>query len=507
MTGHKAVRGQLLARNALLNLFGQGLPLIIGVLTMPRVVGRLGPERYGVLAMALVVLGYFGLFDLGLGRAATRFVASALSSGSEEKVPAIAWTAVMVQAGLGLLGGVVLITATPLLVERVLNIPPNLIDEARSTFYVLAFSIPAVLVSGSLRGVLEAAQRFDLLNAAAAPLSAANFLLPYVGVTLGWNLPGIVAVLLVSRTVGALVFFVLSVRVFPALMRFPRFHVAEAKLLLGFGGWITISSVVGPLLVYVDRFALGILMTMTAVAYYAAPYEIVTRLLIVPISLAGTLFPAFSGRYQGGSISALEILVASSMKYLLLVLAPLVVVLLAFSGEILRLWLGPDFASQSALALGILSVGLLANSVAQVPFALIQGLGRPDLTAKIHLAEVPIQVALAWALVSRWGITGAAVAWTARTTLDAMLLSVAALRVSSISWRSLVNNQVPQVLSCVAGLGLVAAGSRAFVPSTRVRVLALGVSLALWGIVIWYRILSDGDRRLITRVLPQAAVK
>jgi len=303
------------------------------------------------------------------------------------------------------------------------------------------------------------------------------------------------------------VFFVLSVRVFPALMRFPRFHVAEAKLLLGFGGWITISSVVGPLLVYVDRFALGILMTMTAVAYYAAPYEIVTRLLIVPISLAGTLFPAFSGRYQGGSISALEILVASSMKYLLLVLAPLVVVLLAFSGEILRLWLGPDFASQSALALGILSVGLLANSVAQVPFALIQGLGRPDLTAKIHLAEVPIQVALAWALVSRWGITGAAVAWTARTTLDAMLLSVAALRVSSISWRSLVNNQVPQVLSCVAGLGLVAAGSRAFVPSTRVRVLALGVSLALWGIVIWYRILSDGDRRLITRVLPQAAVK
>src|SRR2546427_1851628 len=213
MTRHKAARGQLLARNTLLNLFGQGLPLIIGVLTMPRVVGRLGPERYGVLAMALVVLGYFGLFDLGLGRAATRFVASALSSGSEEKVPAIAWTAVMVQAGLGLLGGVVLITATPLLVERVLNIPPNLIDEARSSFHVLAFSIPAVLVSGSLRGVLEAAQRFDLLNAAAAPLSAANFFLPYVGVILGWRLPGILGVLLASRLGGAVTFYLLSARV------------------------------------------------------------------------------------------------------------------------------------------------------------------------------------------------------------------------------------------------------------------------------------------------------
>src|SRR5207245_1566750 len=114
-------------------------------------------------------------------RATTRFVATAIESGSEERVPGIVWTAVIVQTGLGLLGAAILITADPWLAGKVLHIPPRLLDEARSTFYVLALSIPAVLVSGSLRGVLEAAQRFDLVNAAAAPLSAANFLLPYIG--------------------------------------------------------------------------------------------------------------------------------------------------------------------------------------------------------------------------------------------------------------------------------------------------------------------------------------
>src|SRR5207302_5949405 len=125
--------------------------------TAPGVIRGLGPERYGVLAMALVVLGYFGLFDLGLGRAATRFVATALATGSDDKVPSIAWTAVIGQACVGLLGTAVLITMAPLLVDRVLNIPPHLRQEARSSFYILALSIPWVLVSGSLRGVLEAA--------------------------------------------------------------------------------------------------------------------------------------------------------------------------------------------------------------------------------------------------------------------------------------------------------------------------------------------------------------
>jgi O-antigen/teichoic acid export membrane protein len=506
MNSHTARRPKF-ARNTALNLLGQGLPLIVGVLTTPRIVHGLGPERYGVLATALVVLGYFGLFDLGLGRAATRFVASALGGGRDDEVPAIAWTAVMVQAGLGLLGTVILIAVTPLLVEHLLNIPPSLRDEARSSFQVLAFSIPAVLVSGSLRGVLEASQRFDLLNAAAAPLSAANFLLPYIGVILGWRLPGILGVLLASRLLGAVTFYLLSARVFPSLMRAPRLRVAHAKLLLGFGAWVTISSLVGPALVYVDRLALGVLATMTAVAYYSAPYEMVTRLLIVPISLVGTLFPAFSGMHAQGNGATLEVLVARSIKYLLLALGPLIAVILAFSDEILRLWLGPDFASHSALALRILSLGVLANGIAQVPFALIQGWGRPDITAKIHLAEVPIQIVVAWVLVSRWGITGAALAWTGRTTLDLLLLSVLARKVTSVSTRSFVKDKVPQVLYCLAILSLVAAGSSQAVSSSMVRVLVLFVTLMLWAVVTWFRLLSDGDRAQIGKVLSQAVAK
>ncbi len=140
MDSAAAPHSRLLARNAVLNLVGQGAPLVVAVLAMPQVIRGLGPERYGILSMAWIVLGYFGIFDLGLGRAATRFVASALGSGSEESVPTIAWTAVLVQTALGVLGALVLAATTPLLANRILNIPPGLGDEARSSFYVLALS-------------------------------------------------------------------------------------------------------------------------------------------------------------------------------------------------------------------------------------------------------------------------------------------------------------------------------------------------------------------------------
>jgi O-antigen/teichoic acid export membrane protein len=86
-----------------------------------------------------------------------------------------------------------------------------------------------------------------------------------------------------------------------------------------------------------------------------------------------------------------------------------------------------------ALALRILAVGVLINSAAHIPYTFLEASGRPDVVAKCHLAEVLVHLPVAWLLVGRWGITGAAVAWTLRVTLDALLLLAAARRVIPVS--------------------------------------------------------------------------
>ena len=130
-----------LAGSALLNLVGEGLPLVVGLVTIPSLIAALGPARFGVLALAWIVLNYFGAFDLGIGRATTKFVAEALGGGTAEEMQSITWTAVLAQFGLGVVGGVALAITTPFLVGHLLHVPPDLAAETRTAFYELALAV------------------------------------------------------------------------------------------------------------------------------------------------------------------------------------------------------------------------------------------------------------------------------------------------------------------------------------------------------------------------------
>ncbi|MGH9895181.1 MAG: oligosaccharide flippase family protein, partial [bacterium] len=313
--------------NTLLNLCGQGIPLLVAVVTMPVLVRSLGPGHFGILSLAWVMVSSLSIFDLGLGRATTKYVSDAMGTGRFDKIRALAWSAVLAQAMLGGVGAACLVGGTPLLVHHALKIPAALVPEAEATFRTLAFAVPIVLVSSSVRGLLEAVQRFDLVNAVRIPYAASAFLVPLLGVWLGWSLPSIVLGI-IACSLGALVgYSLLAAHAIPTLRKAPVFEVQSFRHLLSFGSWIMVSNVVGPVLTYFDRFAIGSLISISAVGYYSAPYELVTRLWILPNSLVATLFPTFSALAARGDRPRLAELFPRMMNYLFLVVGSIVAVL------------------------------------------------------------------------------------------------------------------------------------------------------------------------------------
>lgn len=184
---------------------------------------------------------------------------------------------------------------------------------------------------------------------------------------------------------------------------------------------MTVSNVIGPLMVYLDRFIIGAVLSMSAVAFYVTPYEVVTKLWLIPAVLVGVLFPAFSGSTMSDP-KHLARLYERGLSYVTMILFPVILVLTAFSAEGLSMWLGSPFTEKSAPVLQWLALGVFFNSIAYVPFALIQGMGRPDLTAKLHIIELPFYLPASVWLISEWGILGAAIAWSVRVVLDGLLL-------------------------------------------------------------------------------------
>ncbi len=484
-----AFDGPLLARNVVWNLLGSGAPMVVAIFFIPVLIRELGRERFGVLSLAWALIGYASLFDFGLGRALTQLVARKLGAGEGGEIPSLVWTSLLLLVLLGVAGTIVIFLISPWLVKHGLNIPAALQRETLQSFWLLGLSIPFVISTAGLRGLLEAHQRFGLVNSLRIPMGVFTFAGPLMVLPFSTSLVPVVAMLAAGRVAAWAAHLLLCLRVLPALRRSVMWEGSTIGPLLRFGGWMTVTNVVGPLMVTLDRFLIGSLVSMTAVAYYATPYEVVTKILVLPGALAGVMFPAFSASFAQDR-NHTTLLFGRTVKSLFLTLFPIMLCTVALAQDGLRLWLGADFAAHSYRVLQVLAVGVFINSLANAPFALLQGIGRPDLTAKLHLVELPIYLGLLWWLIRARGIEGAAIAWSARVAIDAFFLFGLVKRFCPAeSYKGLRTALITAIALLVLALA-------AQLHDPIVKALFLLGTILCFALLAWFRILTPEERTL-----------
>jgi len=194
---------------------------------------------------------------------------------------------------------------------------------------------------------------------------------------------------------------------------------------------------------------------------------------------------------------------ARSLKYLLITIGPIAILGILFSWDILQIWLGNDFATESTLTMQILTIGVLINSLANIPFALLQGSGRPDIPAKFHLIELTFYVVILWLFVANYGISGAACAWSIRIIVDAILLFWATSKIFCFDSNFFSKNKI-----FYAGLSLVFFAvieyGISFVTVDLpfyTQILFVAGFFLVFMYFIWYQILDASDRTLFISVL------
>jgi O-antigen/teichoic acid export membrane protein len=481
-----------LASGVLWNGLGQGLPLLAAVLLVPRLVHGLGVDRFGVLSLAWLLIGYFTLFDLGVSGALTRLVSERLARSRHDEVPPLVWTSLALTTVMGLVGGALLAALAPWLVERALRIPAELRPEALRLVAILAATLPVVTGTAALTGVLAAQHRFGALNAVRVPLGVLTYAAPVAVLPFSASLVAAALALAAVRVAAGLAYLALCLAGTPGLRDRVAIVPGLVRPILGFGSWMTVTAVVGPLMVYFDRFLIGALLSMAMVAYYTAPYDMVSRLALLSLPVVNVLFPAIAASFDADRPRAAR-LFDWALRVVAALLFPLALVLVVFAPEALRLWLGAEFAVHGTTVLRLLTVGVFLNALAQVALALVQGSGRPDLGAKLHVAELPFYLAALWLLVHARGIEGAAIAWLARVAVDALALFAMARR-----------RLGPGVAPPSGALGACAAAAAALVagcllPGLAARTVFTMVALVAYGVVAWRFVARPGALAVLAR--------
>jgi O-antigen/teichoic acid export membrane protein len=410
-----------LFKNLLWSGLGTGLPMLTAVVTIPRLIEGIGMARFGILSLAWVVVGYFSFFDLGLSRAMTQLVAKKIGSGNTGGIPAIFWGGMTLMTLLGTLGAIVVLLISPWLVGTKLAIPEAFRLETLHAFYWLAASIPVVIVTTGLRGFLEAYQRFDVINIVRIPLGLLTYLGPLAVLPFSTRLTDMVIALVVSRLVACIAYWSVCLKLYPELRKCPPLDTVPVKEMLSYGGWMTVSSIVGPLLFYLGRLVLAVLVSADAVAYFATPSDIIVNVLTISSILTSVYFPMFAqqfvvSRQQAGA------LYRQAMIYNVIAILPCCVLVVLFAKPALALWINVEFADHSYTVAQLIALGVFVNSMGLVAQSLVYAYGRPDLTAKFQMMELVLYVPSLWWLIGHVGINGAAIAWLIRVSVSTVVL-------------------------------------------------------------------------------------
>lgn len=409
-----------LTRNTLANFVGGVLPMLVSLVTVPMYLHHVGAARYGVLAIVWMLQGYFGYFDLGLATATSNRIAQLADSTPAER-ESVLWTALAINAGIGLFGGVLLFSIGHVLFAR-FHLAPEMNAEVLAALPWIACSVPLATLSGVFSGALVGRERFVQLNAAQFVSVLIFQIVPLLAaIAFSPNLKTVICAAILGSAASLLLKIAVVFAAFP--LRFASGPTKRwVKPLFSYGAWVTVSNLLGPVLDGVDRLFIGSMLGPQAVAYYQVPFNLAIRIRVLPGAISGSLFPRLSSLDKPGAL----VLASRAISGLAAALTPMIVFGLFLMQPFLSIWVGHDFAAKAAPLGTVILVGIWFNALAHIPYSHVHAIGRPNVVACNHAAEVVPYLTCLWVALHTVGLIGAAIVWSARVAIDFALVYWAA---------------------------------------------------------------------------------
>ena len=417
-----------LKHNTLWNLAGSILPLVAGAALIPYTLRHMGNESFGILTLIWGLIGYFTLFDLGVGRALTVQLSHLKANGQILEIGPTLRAGMALTLGAGVVGAAAIWALAPSLARHWLKISPGLQQDAMLAFLIVAAGVVPTTLSSGLRGALEGLDRFAESNISRIVLGVWMFVLPAWAVYFHGGALWIISLYLVSARCVVAIGMSLQLRSYLRRASAAPLLGRHIKVLWNYGFWVTVTGIVGPMMVYGDRFFVSAAVGAEQLPLYAIPQEGLLRLLLIPVALTGALLPRLVNMDNEATVRSYR----ESSRRITVFMFVICLLAAALAYPVLAVWLSPEFARAALPVVLILCVGIWINSMAQMPYTLLHARGNPRLTAIFHLAELLLYIFAVWFLSSQFGLPGAALAWVARVALDLALLRLAVRRLHHI---------------------------------------------------------------------------
>lgn len=208
---------------------------------------------------------------------------------------------------------------------------------------------------------------------------------------------------LVTAIIAVLLAHVLLNRLVPLVGQFNT----HSKRLLTFSVPLVLSSVLGLLLTRTDTLLVGYFRTSYEVGLYSAAYPLANGLIIILASFGFLYLPLASRLDADERRDEIDAIYKLTTKWIVIVTFPLFIIFVVFSGDILSLVFGSEYADAS-LALSVLSVGFFTSAIGGRNRETLSALGKTKFIFLANGMAFVLNIVLNLMLIPAYGYLGAA---------------------------------------------------------------------------------------------------
>jgi len=345
---------RVLLKNAVANVVRGSSAALVALLLPPFLTRSMSPAAFGAWALVLQLSAYVGYLDFGIQTAVGRFVAHANERNDPDQRDRIVCTSLAVLSISGLLAWVGALLLTAFLPDLFKQLPFALISQVRIAIVLVAGSLAVGLPASVFIGIFLGLQR----NAIPASILGVSKVISAVLVVLiarhGGNLAHMGAAVAAINLLSYFFQYYACLRVAPD-MRFSLRYVTKsaAKELADYCFSLSIWSLSLLLVTGLDLSIVGYY-RFSEVAYYSVAAIIVTFLGGFYNAIVSPMLPAAAVLHARGDRRQLGQMVMVTTRYGMLLLLVIGLPLIAGAHLILKVWVGPDYATHAAFIAQIL---------------------------------------------------------------------------------------------------------------------------------------------------------
>jgi O-antigen/teichoic acid export membrane protein len=371
--------------------------------------------------------------------------------------------------------------------------------------YVAALGLFLSMLRDTIAAIPLAIQQFRIRNAIQFLIGVISSVGSVILLALGYSIRSVLLVNLFANLVGVVAFVIASRSLLPGLKIWPRINGSALKRLLQFSLPILLSTISAIIVGRLDRFILAYYLPLAAITFYSLPYSLSEKLSLGVANVTSVVFPFTSELHARDAHGKVHELYLRSTKIVSLMTLPITVVLFTLSDEILRFWLGDEYATQGSICLQLLSLAAFLNAVGAVPTVTALGIGRAWLCSAFAFAASVADLLFTFLLIPNYGINGAA--W-------ALLISIAAVqpffvysvnRTLGLSSARFIAEALLRPLACAAVQFVVLLEVRSTINGL-ISLLAVSfLSLGVFGLVALFVAITREERLGLFSMVPRIA--